>query len=268
MIKDYHLSDLAQLTIRKFEDANSWNIQALPGKIRLPLSLYKELGDHAKSQQIAEHHYLPEGVEEGVGALVRSSMRATSTNTKKRRSDADHRRNGRDGKKQKTLPVRKAPGKEKKSKPSDAQSKTPKRPKKRRSDESEAQASERRRSGRVRIDEGTYRERGDDEDDREMGQGVASWKYVNDDEDEEMGEEKEVTPDTDNGNQENDMAVNGDAVDEKDVPKADNAENIWEVTKSPAGKSSSRIGASPRAKTQAASATPTKGGKKTKAKGR
>ena len=192
----YHLSDLAQLTIRKFEDAHSWNIQTLPGKIRLPTSLFAELKDHEEAQKIAERNYLPEGVEEGVEALVRTSMRAArSTGNKKRKSETDGDANGRDSKRVKALPIRKAPAKEKKVKAA-LKVKTPKKRKRKSSEE--VASSERRRSGRVQISGGVYREREDEEDDEEMDEGVAVWKYedgeeVNDDgaEDEEEEEEEQ-----------------------------------------------------------------------------
>lgn len=172
----YHLSDLAQLTIRKYEDAHSWNIQTLPGKVRLPTSLYTELKDHEEAQQIAEKHYLPEGVEESVEGVVRMSMRAARSQGKKRRSEGDHEVNGRESKRAKQLPIRKAPPKEKKAKPAATTTKTPKKTKRKNSEEV-VPSSERRRSGRVQTAGGAYKERGDEEDDEEMGEGVAVWKY-------------------------------------------------------------------------------------------
>lgn len=265
----YHLSDLAQLTVRKFEDAHGWNIETLPGKIRLPSSLYLEVKDHGEAQKIAEHNYLPEDVEDGVEALIKTSIRAERLNSKKRRSDADHRPNGRDTKKVKSLPIRKAPLKEKKARPSASVNKTPRRPKKRQSEESEAQGSERRRSGRVKIDEGTYRERGDDEDDREMGQGVASWKYENDDEDEDMDDDQSPPSVAEKGSGSEMKTGN-----REEEPEAINAsEDVWEMSKSPSRsnrKRSPRAGPSPNTKSRstAAAILPTKGAKKSKAKGR
>ena len=172
----YHLSDLAQLTIRKYEDAHGWNIQTMPGKVRLPISLYTEIKDHGEAQQIAEKSYLPEGVEEGVEDLVRTSMRAARSQGKKRRSEGDHEVNGRESKRLKQIPIRKAPPKEKKVKSAATTTKTPKKTK-RKSSEEVVPASERRRSGRVQTTGGAYKEREDDEDDEEMGEGVAVWKY-------------------------------------------------------------------------------------------
>lgn len=209
----YCLSDLAQLVIRKFEDAHNWNIQTMPGKVRLPHTLFTEVRDHEEAQQIAEKNYLPEGVEEGVEGLVKTSMRAAKNKGKKRRSEWHENGDERSSKRAKQLPIRKSPAKEKKAKVAGASkaSKT----KKRNSDD-EVVSSERRRSGRVNVRGGRYAERDDDEDDEEMGEGVAAWEYengaiVNDDgevidedeasdeqegegEEDEEAEEKEPTP--------------------------------------------------------------------------
>ena len=148
----------------------------MPGKIRLPTSLYAELKDHEEAQQIAEKSYLPEGVEEGVEDLVRTSMRAARSQGKKRRSEGDHEVNGRESKRAKQIPIRKAPSKEKKAKSAATTTKTPKKTK-RKSSEEVVPSSERRRSGRVQTTGGAYKEREDEEDDEEMGEGVAVWKY-------------------------------------------------------------------------------------------
>lgn len=190
----YHLSDLAQLTIRKYEEAYGWNIQTMPGKIRLPVSLYTELKDHEEAQQIAEKNYLPKGVEEGVENLVKASIRAARSQGKKRKSEGDHEVDGREIKRSKHIPIRKAPPKEKKAKSAATTTKTPKT--KRKSSE-EVPPSERRRSGRVQITGGAYKEREDEEDDEEMGEGVAVWKYedggeVNGDETKERESEDEA----------------------------------------------------------------------------
>ena len=196
----YHLSDLAQLTIRKYEDAHNWNIQTLPGKVRLPTSLYTELKDHGDAQRIAEKNYLPDGVEEGVEELVKTSMRAARSQGKKRRNEGDHEFNRRESKRAKQIPTRKAPPKEKKANPAATPTKTPKKTK-RKSSEDAVPSGERRRSGRVQTTGGAYKERGDEEDDEEMGEGVAVWKYEDGEEtseqepeDQEEEEVDEPTP--------------------------------------------------------------------------
>ncbi|KAL9633654.1 MAG: hypothetical protein Q9164_004567, partial [Protoblastenia rupestris] len=180
----HHLSDLAQLTVRKFEDVHNWSIQTLPGKATLPRSLFTEIKDHAEALSIAETNHLPEGVEEGVEALVKSSMKAARSHGKKRRSEGDHHgENGRETKKAKALPIRKPPSTST-STTKDKKLKAPKKPKARKSDASSptTPAGERRRSGRVRSgEEGAYKERGDEEDDEEMVEGVAEWTYMNED---------------------------------------------------------------------------------------
>ncbi len=206
----YHISDLAQLTIRRFEEAHSWNIQTMPGKMRLPHSLFTEVRNHEEAQQIAEKNYLPEGVEEGVEGLVRTSMRAARTQGKKRRSEGLENGDERGNKRTKQLPIRKAPPKEKKVR-DPTTSNMPKSKKRKGGDD--VASSERRRSGRVNVSGGRYAERDDEEDDEEMDEGVAAWKYengavVNDDgevidgdgeseeegEGEEEAEEQEATP--------------------------------------------------------------------------
>ena len=206
----YHISDLAQLTIRKFEEAHNWNIQTMPGKMRLPHSLFTEVRNHEEAQQIAEKNYLPEGVEDGVEGLVRTSMRAARTQGKKRRSEGLENGDERGNKRTKHLPIRKGPPKEKKVREATT-SKMPKSKKRKGGDE--VASSARRRSGRVNVSGGRYAERDDEEDDEEMGEGVAAWKYengavVNEDgkvidedgeseeesEGEEEAEEQEATP--------------------------------------------------------------------------
>lgn len=168
----YHLSDLAQLTIRKFEDAHSWSIQTLPAKIRLPTSLFLEIKSHDEAQRIAEHNHLPEGVEEGVEHFVRLSMRKGHGNKKRRSEGGEHHPEGRESKRLKGPSTRKAVPKEKKAAVK-AATRTPKRPAKRADDA--ARSSERRTSGRVRqVTERTYAERDSEDDDEEME--VLEWE--------------------------------------------------------------------------------------------
>ena len=193
----YHLSDLAQLTIRKFEDAHNWNIQTMPTTLRLPSSLFELMGEHEEAKQIAENNYLPEGVEEGIEGLVKATMKAAKSHGKKRRSDVHENGEERGGKRVKSLTIRKAPTKEKKPKAA----RTPKKTKRKTSEEVES--TERRRSGRATATGGKYAERDDQEDDEEMAEGVAAWEYANgkvikeddengvDAEDESEGEDQE-----------------------------------------------------------------------------
>jgi sister-chromatid-cohesion protein PDS5 len=69
----YILSDLAQALIRKWQEKKGWSLQSWPGKVRLPAGLFKALPDHETAQRIAEKNYLPDGVDEGLDALVRNA---------------------------------------------------------------------------------------------------------------------------------------------------------------------------------------------------
>lgn len=200
----YHLSDLAQLTIRKFEDANSWNIQTLPAKIRLPSSLFIELKSHDDALRIAELNHLPEGVEDGVEALVRASMRAGRSGGKKRKSEGDIHSEGREAKRVRGISVRKAEGKEKKSNnKAGAGTKTPKKKPQavdRLKRDKGEESNERRRSGRVKsTEEKSYAEREDEEDDDEME--VLSWQYVEGEPEQAEGVESE--------DEDDDIGMNG-----------------------------------------------------------
>ena len=232
----YHLSDLAQFTIHRFEDAHSWNIQTLPAKIRLPTSLFAELTSHDEAQQIAERNYLPEDVEASVEALVRASLR--SGRGRKRKSEgADVHGEGREHKKVKGLPIGKAEtGAAKEKKPHAKASGTPavvKTPKKKQSthggsgkakaEKGEA-SSERRRSDRVKsTEEKSYIERDDDEDDEEME--VLSWEYINEqprvEEEEEDGRELDGVEEDDGdieAHEEDEEVVEQDSDDMQEAP--------------------------------------------------
>lgn len=174
----YCLSDLAQLTIRKYEEAHSWIIQTLPAKIKLSATLFTEVRSHDEAQQIAERNYLPEGVEEEIESLVRASIRAGRSTGKKRKSEGEAHDGAREHKKAKGLPIRKANTKEKRAPKGGIRAKTPKRkaPASAKTNGDEG-SSARRRSGRVKPAEGkSYAERDDEEDDEEME--VLSWEYA------------------------------------------------------------------------------------------
>lgn len=187
----YTLSDLAQLTLRKWEDAHAWSIQTLPGKVRLPTSIFAEVKSHADAVDIAERNYLPEDMDDSVEALVRQALRRERPGgTKKRKSEGD----GPNGERTKrTKPqIRKAATtkkdgnapKKKKGRPSlstATATKTPKAKKTAETPSSEIGSGERRRSGRVAAAPTAYRERDDEEDDEEMGDGVAEWVYEDED---------------------------------------------------------------------------------------
>lgn len=234
----YHLSDLAQLTIRKFEEAHSWTVQTLPAKIRLPTSLFTEIDSHDEAQHIAEHNYLPDGVEEGVESLVRASMRA-GRSSKKRKSEGDIHEGAREHKKPKALPIRKANVKEKRVPKTGATVKTPK--KKAHNTENATKVSrgeesnERRRSGRVKlVGDKSYAEREDEEDDDEME--VLEWEYIGgepDPEEEDEEEDEEGAEDEEAG----DAADNPEA---KGIGSSDGEDEIEESPSSERLKKSKR----------------------------
>lgn len=224
----YHLSDLAQLTIRKFEDIHGWSIQTLPGKISLPRSLYVEIKDHVEAQEIAEQNYLPLDMEDDIEALARHSMRIARAGGKKRHSDGDDVENGRAVKKTKSLPIRRTPAVAKGKRKSSSSAKAPKRATAEKTQtESEPPSSDRRRSGRVHDGKGKYVERDDADDDREMAEGVAEWIYEN-----EAGEYEheieESAHDDDNGQegQTNDITGEEEVNDDDNGSTGDKADTV------------------------------------------
>jgi len=193
----YTLSDLAQLTLRKWEEAHGWSIQTLPGKVRLPTSIFAEVKSHAEAVEIAERNYLPEDLEDGVEGLVRQALRRERPGHNKKRKSEGEGPNGE--RKRAKLPIRKAKDesapkerRKRSSKPATATAaKTPKAKKTPEKASSEIGSGERRRSGRVAAAPAAYRERDDEEDDEEMGDGVAEWVYEDED-----GNVIDVTRDT------------------------------------------------------------------------
>ena len=187
----YHLSDLSQLATRRYEDAHGWNIQALPGKVRLPTTLFTEMKDHEEAQQVAERNFLPEGVEEGIDGLIRASMKNAKSQGKKRRSEGGHDDGDERGsKRSKSLAIRKAPPKEKKAK----SPKISKKPKRRNDEDGVPSSENRRRSGRANAVGGKYAERDSEDDDEEMAEGVAEWEYADGKVVKENGQQKKVVP--------------------------------------------------------------------------
>lgn len=107
----YTLSDLAQLTIRVYEESHNWSIQTLPtaARLTLPRSLFREIQDHDRSMDIADRIYLPdvEEIREGVEGLVRRLKSNASGLSRKRRSEGLGGDEGGVSKKvKKSLPVR------------------------------------------------------------------------------------------------------------------------------------------------------------------
>ena len=240
----HHLSDLAQLTIRRYEDSKGWNMQTLPTHLRLtlPRSLFTEIKDHSVAMKIAESNFLPEGVAEGVEALIRRAGRkeriAVSSHHggrggesgKKRRSDgADNERTKKlrgEGTK-KSLSTKKAAsaGRQVSTKSAKVSKAATKGWNSEDDDEADAETPrrkisahpsssvDRRRSGRVKdVSQGIYAERDDDEDDEEMeevdeeGEAEEEMRAEGDSEGdadvEETGEEEEDPAPTSNAEEE------------------------------------------------------------------
>ena len=198
----YHLSDLAQALIRRYEDVHGWSLQTFPHNLRLPSELFASIPNQEQAQEVARKTYLPDGLTEKLDALVKVKGKAKA---KKRKSDdpddAPARKktksSGTSGqgttsasvgnKGSKTLPVRKSSGK--------PAAKSPKAKKKAATEADSVPSSERRRSGRGAAAK-TYAERDDEEDDEEME--LLNQDGAGEDEDEDgvyvegKGEEMEV----------------------------------------------------------------------------
>ncbi|KAI9832686.1 MAG: hypothetical protein M1819_004272 [Sarea resinae] len=213
----YHLSDLAQAIIRRFEDAHGWSLTTWPGKLALPDMLFAALPSHDVGQEIAMKNYLPEELVDRLDGIVKRSLRAKN---RKRRSE--HPAGDDSG-----TPAKKKPKSSSTSTTSRALAlrKTPKSSKPKRAkkdvddfgendddDETPVPSSERRRSGRNAAAGKTYAERDDEEDDQEMEDvgGVVvvgadeeaeegSEEVDDDDEEEEGGEGEKGEPEEEDG---------------------------------------------------------------------
>ena len=187
----YTLSDLAQVTIRAYEEAHNWTIQTLPTitRLSLPRTLYTEIKDHEAAMSIAEKIYLSqvEEVKEGAEREIRRA-KAFTTHGRKRRSEGGDGTIERGAKKSKPLPVRNprprlskpsaagtskrktvaATKKSTKWNPNDNDDVDEDSTRETVSRTSEVPAGERRRSGRRSGVETKYAERDDSEDDKEM----------------------------------------------------------------------------------------------------
>ncbi|WPH03028.1 Hypothetical protein R9X50_00590200 [Acrodontium crateriforme] len=79
----YIISDIAEATVRYFQEAQRWSLQLYPGKARLPSSIFATLPSHAMAQEISEKRYAPIEALEAVEELVKASLKS-----KKRKSEA------------------------------------------------------------------------------------------------------------------------------------------------------------------------------------
>ncbi|UKZ54930.1 hypothetical protein TrVGV298_008744 [Trichoderma virens] len=182
----YVLSDLAQTLVRRFQERKNWSFQAWPGKVGLPTGLYTALPSSEVAQHIAKKQYIPDELDEKLDDLIRAMDR------KKKRKLLSEKKPGPKAKTAKTpgkkLAKPKATPKAKKAAPS-------------------VPEGERRRSGRAH-NISTYAERGDEEDEEEMLEGVAEWDYGNEDDDdnEDASEQEESGNEDDNDGSESESA--------------------------------------------------------------
>ncbi|KAH8801476.1 armadillo-type protein [Xylogone sp. PMI_703] len=195
----YVMSDLAQAVIRKWEEKKGWSVQTWPLKVGMPVSLFGPLASHEIAQEIAEKTYLPDQTDELLDDLVRNIDRK-----KKRRHEGDEATPRPQLKKVKPERAKGTPKSASAKKERTVKPKTPTRPKKKKDDSEAIPDSERRRSGRS-TSRKSYVDRDSSEDDEEMMDGVASWKYEEDDEedsDEEVGDAESGEGEEANGEEE------------------------------------------------------------------
>nr|POE62283.1 sorting nexin-41 [Quercus suber] len=86
----YIVSDLAQATIRAFQEYHNWSLQLSSSKARLPSGIFAPLPDHDTAQAISETRYAPDQLIEKVEELVKGSLstkRKSKPNTTKRKSN-------------------------------------------------------------------------------------------------------------------------------------------------------------------------------------
>nr|POF17145.1 sorting nexin-41 [Quercus suber] len=86
----YIVSDLAQATIRAFQDHHGWSLQLTSTKARLPSGIFAPLQDHDMAQEIAETRYAPNKLMEKVEEIVKGCLSTKKRNkpvATKRRSD-------------------------------------------------------------------------------------------------------------------------------------------------------------------------------------
>lgn len=173
----YYLSDLAQTVIRLYEDVQGWSMQAWPGKLGLPQSLFQSLSDHDVAQDIATRSFLPDGLIERLEALVKAKPKM------KRKSDHLDRQSKKRVKAtasgdddEEAQPSRARKSSKRKGKPSrakDADHVTPRKTKSQTA--ADVPSSEIRRSGRTttRGKVVTYAESSEDDKDDDAGEDAA-----------------------------------------------------------------------------------------------
>ncbi|PNP53620.1 hypothetical protein THARTR1_05744 [Trichoderma harzianum] len=256
----YVLSDLAQTLVRRFQERKNWSFQAWPGKVGLPTGLYTALPSSEVAQHIAKKQYIPDELDEKLDDLIRAMDRK-----KKRKSiheAVDHP--AKRSKTQLKTVFREKPGpKTKTAKAPGKKSAKPKAVVKAKKSAPSVPEGERRRSGRAHAIS-TYAERGDEEDEEEMLEGVAEWDYGNEDDedDEDASEQEESGNEDDNEGSESEnaepQAEAEEAAEEEDEESEPEPEQPRSNGKKPAA--SRGKGKSPAVKAKAKRATrPTRG---------
>ena len=168
------LSDLATHATHAYIDAHGWTLQSLPARVTLPRSLFSEIKDHMTAVSTAEKNFLPEGVQESLESLVRSSMRKGGHGTgtsKKRKSEAVLKDTSPKRPKTEKTPAKDKPKKaiKKIKRKWDGSEEEDVSDDERRTN-GRAEPENRRKSGRVSLGAkaGLYTERDDSEDDAEL----------------------------------------------------------------------------------------------------
>ncbi|KAI9678911.1 MAG: hypothetical protein M1829_001896 [Trizodia sp. TS-e1964] len=176
----YHLSDLAQAVIRRYEEVHGWSMQSWPGpKIRLPPALFGAIDGHILASDIAHKNFLPDELTDRLDELVKAKSKS-----KKRKSEIyevkeESRKRPKVAlAKSKSLPIRKPKIKA-----------GPKTPKKKRSSHDIIPSSERRRSSRSAKVK-TYAEDSEEDDGDEYG-GDAESQAEDEDEVDEVPEDSD-----------------------------------------------------------------------------
>ncbi|KAL5877658.1 Sister chromatid cohesion protein pds5 [Pyricularia oryzae] len=183
----YTLCDVALAVLRKWQEKRGWTLEAYSNKVGLPVGLFLPLQSHDIAQSIASKQYISEEVEDKLDDMIRAVDR------KKKRKYDDRSEQQSTAKKARS---------QVKSNPRESKPKTP-RPSARKPAASRSKSAaksrktqaassspipehERRRSGRVpRNTASTYIERHSSEDEEEMLDGVAEWKYSSGEEDDD-----------------------------------------------------------------------------------
>ncbi|OAA74636.1 bimD protein [Akanthomyces lecanii RCEF 1005] len=180
----YVLSDMAQAIIRKFQDRRGWSFRVYPGKVGLATGLFAPLSSSEVAEEIAKKQFIPEALDEKLDTLLRSFERKKKRKSMHEFGEPSSKRSRTQIKtviREKAAPKQPKAKKIKKVKAA--------RPKKQRRGSPAAEAGDRRRSSRV-TKASDYKERDDEADEEEMLDGVAEWKYGDDDSSDEGSDEE------------------------------------------------------------------------------